>query len=94
MSKSTLIALVVLAAALPAFSPAADTRAGSQYVGGNVPGEPAQSSGTTGAMATDVDGDGCYSASEVTPGTSLAKRFAARDTNHDGKICKDEYFVK
>ena len=94
MSKSTTLALILLAAALPAFAPAADTRAGAQYVGGNVPGEPAQSSGTTGAMATDVDGDGCYSMSEVKPDSNLARRFTTRDFNHDGKICKDEYFVK
>jgi hypothetical protein len=94
MSKSTTLALILLAAALPTFVPAADTRSGSQYVGGDVPGEPAKSSGSTGAMATDVDGDGCYSKSEVKPDSGLAKRFDARDLNHDGKLCKDEYFVK
>lgn len=43
--------------------------------------------------AKDTNGDGCIDPSEVTPGGQLAKRFATRDTNHDGKLCKDEYFV-
>ena len=40
----------------------------------------------------DKDGDGCLSKSEVTPGGQLDKRFATRDANGDGKLCKDEYF--
>lgn len=43
--------------------------------------------------AKDTNGDGCIEPSEVTPGGQLAKRFATRDTNGDGKLCKDEYFV-
>lgn len=43
--------------------------------------------------AKDVNGDGCIEPSEVTPGGQLAKRFSTRDTNGDGKLCKDEYFV-
>ena len=42
---------------------------------------------------TDKDGDGCLSKSEVTPGGQLEKRFATRDANGDGKLCKDEYFT-
>ena len=41
----------------------------------------------------DKDGDGCLSKSEVTPGGQLEKRFATRDANGDGKLCKDEYFA-
>lgn len=41
----------------------------------------------------DKDGDGCLSKSEVTPGGQLDKRFETRDTNGDGKLCKDEYFM-
>lgn len=43
--------------------------------------------------AKDTNGDGCIEPSEITPGSQLAKRFATRDTNNDGKLCKDEYFV-
>ncbi len=43
--------------------------------------------------AKDTNGDGCIEPSEVTPGSQLAKRFATRDTNNDGKLCKDEYFT-
>lgn len=42
--------------------------------------------------ATDTDGDGCLSQSELEPGSQLSKRFATRDANGDGKLCKDEYF--
>lgn len=41
----------------------------------------------------DKDGDGCLDKTEVTPGSQLDKRFATRDTNGDGKLCKDEYFA-
>lgn len=41
----------------------------------------------------DMNGDGCLEPSELTPGGQLAKRFATRDTNNDGKLCKDEYFT-
>ena len=41
----------------------------------------------------DKDGDGCLSKTEVTPGGQLDKRFATRDINGDGKLCKDEYFT-
>lgn len=41
----------------------------------------------------DKDGDGCLDKSEVTPGGQLDKRFATRDANGDGKLCKDEYFA-
>lgn len=41
----------------------------------------------------DKDGDGCLDKSEVTPGGQLDKRFATRDANSDGKLCKDEYFA-
>ncbi len=40
----------------------------------------------------DKDGDGCLSKSELTPGGQLDKRFATRDANGDGRLCKDEYF--
>lgn len=40
----------------------------------------------------DKDGDGCLSKSELTPGSQLEKRFATRDANGDGRLCKDEYF--
>ncbi|MGQ0697852.1 MAG: hypothetical protein ACT4PZ_06360 [Panacagrimonas sp.] len=41
----------------------------------------------------DKDGDGCLSKAEVTPGGQLDKRFPTRDTNGDGKLCKDEYYT-
>ncbi|MGQ0620575.1 MAG: hypothetical protein ACT4QA_11760 [Panacagrimonas sp.] len=41
----------------------------------------------------DTNGDGCLEPAELTPGGQLAKRFATRDTNGDGKLCKDEYFT-
>lgn len=41
----------------------------------------------------DKDGDGCLDKAEVTPGGQLDKRFATRDANGDGKLCKDEYFT-
>ncbi|WP_420468382.1 hypothetical protein [Panacagrimonas sp.] len=41
----------------------------------------------------DKDGDGCLDKTEVTPGGQLDKRFATRDVNGDGKLCKDEYFA-
>lgn len=41
----------------------------------------------------DKDGDGCLDKAEVTPGGQLDKRFATRDANGDGKLCKDEYFA-
>lgn len=41
----------------------------------------------------DKDGDGCLAKSEVTPGGQLEKRFGTRDTNGDGKLCKDEYYT-
>lgn len=41
----------------------------------------------------DKDGDGCLDKTEVTPGGQLEKRFATRDVNGDGKLCKDEYFA-
>tara|TARA_R110000850_G_scaffold154656_12_gene278516 strand:+ start:4527 stop:4763 length:237 start_codon:yes stop_codon:yes gene_type:complete len=44
------------------------------------------------APGVDKDEDGCLSKSEVTPGGQLDKRFATRDANGDGKLCKDEYY--
>ncbi len=44
------------------------------------------------APGVDEDKDGCLSKSEVTPGGQLDKRFATRDANGDGKLCKDEYY--
>ena len=41
----------------------------------------------------DKHGDGCLDKTEVTPGGQLDKRFATRDVNGDGKLCKDEYFA-
>lgn len=41
----------------------------------------------------DKDGDGCLDKTEVTPGGQLDKRFATRDANGDGKLCKDEYYT-
>lgn len=41
----------------------------------------------------DKDGDGCLDKTEVTPGGQLDKRFATRDANGDGKLCKDEYYA-
>lgn len=41
----------------------------------------------------DKNGDGCLDKSEVTPGGQLEKRFETRDANHDGKLCKDEYYT-
>lgn len=40
----------------------------------------------------DKNGDGCIDRSEVTPGSQLEKRFDTRDTNGDGKLCRDEYY--
>lgn len=40
----------------------------------------------------DKNGDGCLEASELKPGSQLAKRLQTRDKNHDGKLCKDEYY--
>lgn len=95
MTKSSLLALALLAGALPAFGADSGSMNGAQYVGGNVPGEPKQATaGSTGSYAADVDGDGCLSQTEIPPDSQLSKRFATRDANHDGKLCKDEYFVK
>ena len=41
----------------------------------------------------DKNGDGCLDKTEVTPGGQLEKRFATRDANGDGKLCKDEYYT-
>ena len=41
----------------------------------------------------DKNGDGCLDKAEVTPGGQLEKRFATRDANGDGKLCKDEYYT-
>lgn len=43
--------------------------------------------------AVDKNGDGCIDKTEVTPGGQLEKRFATRDANGDGKLCKDEYYT-
>lgn len=43
--------------------------------------------------AEDKNGDGCIEKSEVNPGSQMEKRFSTRDTNGDGKLCKDEYFA-
>lgn len=43
--------------------------------------------------AVDKNGDGCIDKTEVTPGSQLEKRFATRDANGDGKLCKDEYYT-
>ncbi len=40
----------------------------------------------------DKNGDGCVDASELKPGSQLFKRLQTRDANHDGKLCKDEYY--
>jgi hypothetical protein len=41
----------------------------------------------------DKNGDGCLDMTEIDPNGQLAKRFSTRDVNHDGKLCKDEYFT-
>lgn len=43
--------------------------------------------------AVDKNGDGCIDKTEMTPGGQLEKRFATRDANGDGKLCKDEYYT-
>ncbi len=92
--------LVVATMVLLPFDSFAGNMSGDQYVGGNVPGEPKQSaSGLAGNFApgtfpADVDGDGCLSKSEVPSDSQLGKRFDTRDGNHDGKLCKDEYYFK
>ena len=40
----------------------------------------------------DKNGDGCLDASEIKPGSQLARRLQTRDKNGDGKLCKDEYY--
>jgi hypothetical protein len=42
----------------------------------------------------DKNGDGCLEADEIKPGSQMEKRFQTRDKNHDGKLCKDEYFFQ
>jgi hypothetical protein len=42
----------------------------------------------------DKNGDGCLEAGEIKPGSQLEKRLKTRDANHDGKLCKDEYFFE
>jgi len=46
---------------------------------------------TAKAQATDADGDGRLTPSELTPGTRLAQRFEALDLNHDGALTQNEY---
>ena len=42
----------------------------------------------------DKNGDGCLEAGEIKPGSQLEKRLQTRDHNHDGKLCKDEYYFQ
>lgn len=43
------------------------------------------------AQATDANGDGKLTKSELTPGTRIAQRFEALDLNHDGVLTQNEY---
>lgn len=41
----------------------------------------------------DKNGDGAIDRSEATAGSQLAARFNTRDTNRDGRLTRDEYFL-
>ncbi|NKF23439.1 hypothetical protein [Solimonas marina] len=41
----------------------------------------------------DKNHDGIIQKDEVTPGSQLARRFDTRDTNHDGQLTSDEYYM-
>ncbi len=45
------------------------------------------------AQATDKNGDGKLTKSELTPGTRTAQRFEDLDLNHDGMLTQNEYVV-
>ena len=86
MKANTMMSLLAAASLLAGASIASAQDSETSYTGGDdksrvtIPG-------------VDKDGDGCLSPAELTPGGQLAKRFATRDTNGDGKLCKDEYYT-
>jgi len=45
------------------------------------------------AQATDANGDGKLTKSELTPGTRTAQRFDDLDLNHDGVLSQNEYIA-
>ena len=55
--------------------------------------EPADTAPAAKDLATDKNGDGKITRDEVTPGSSMAKRFDERDKNRDGALTQDEYFM-
>jgi hypothetical protein len=82
---------LILAAALSLLSTAAlaDGYNKGAYTGTSAPGSPLAVDNTD---YEDKNGDGCLDATEIKPGSQLAKRLQTRDHNHDGKLCKDEYY--
>lgn len=62
-------------------------RPGSSSVGAPMGSE------STADMFKDSNGDGVIQRDEVTPGSQLARRFDRRDTNHDGQLTRDEYYL-
>ena len=83
MNRSVLMSAALVSGLL--CSPLLSAQAGSPTA---VPSAP-----STTAQATDANGDGKLSKSEVTPGTSVAQRFDDLDLNHDGVLTQNEYVV-
>ena len=98
-SKTLFTALVLVSVTAAANAdrplPGADRMApGSAVVGTPDYGKDVKIAGATGAASPDKNGDGFLEASELEPGSQLAKRLATRDANRDGKLSRDEYFFK
>lgn len=47
----------------------------------------------TNSSTLDKDGDGLVCKNELSPGSQLYSRFATRDSNGDGCLSKDEYWM-
>jgi len=99
LRKSLFIVLAL--AAIPALAsaqrpmPSSDRMApGSAAVGTPDYGPGVKVGGAEATSSPDRNGDGVVELSELEPNSQLAKRFATRDHNRDGKLTREEYFFK
>jgi len=90
-----LAATPAAAMAEPRPLPGADLMApGSTAVGTPDYGSSVKPASDTATPSPDRNGDGYVELSELAPDSQLAKRFATRDHDRDGKLSREEYYFK
>jgi hypothetical protein len=91
MKKTVIVALALSVVSGVAFAQANTYSTQATGAGAFAPGSPLTVNNTN---YTDTNGDGALTPDELPPDSQLAKRFATRDANKDGRLTRDEYFFK